>query len=165
MQLKELFTLLNIQTFSDKTAIGLSLLCTLHCLVLPFALIFLPSLSALGLDNEAFHFWMIFAVIPISIYALTLGCKKHKRTHLLKIGSLGLLFLLAAVFLVGPFLGELGEKVFTLTGAGFIAFAHFGNYRLCQHDRTCACPEHESSEYKTSARNINTQKLKNSSTT
>ena len=43
------------QVMTDKLAIGLSLLCTFHCLALPILLVLLPSIAALGLDNENFH--------------------------------------------------------------------------------------------------------------
>ena len=138
---KESFALINIQTFWDKTAISLSLLCTLHCLALPFLLIAFPSVAALQLDNEVFHFWMVLAVLPTSIYALTLGCKKHKRRQFLMTGLFGLTFLLSAVLLPESLLGEMGEKALTLIGAALIAFSHVNNYRLCQRNKKCVCPE------------------------
>lgn len=129
-----------LQSLPDKTAITLSLLCTAHCLALPFLLILFPSLLSLQLDNEAFHFWMVLAVIPVSLYALTLGCKKHQRFHLLAVGGVGLLCLLLAVFVPEALLGEIGEKGLTLIGSALIAFGHFKNYRLCQQKRqSCDC--------------------------
>lgn len=141
MWFKESFALIKIQAFWDKTAISLSLLCSLHCLALPLLLVIFPSITALNLDNEAFHFWMVLAVIPTSIYALTLGCKKHKRTQFLVTGLIGLVALLLAVFLPESLVGEIGEKIFTLVGSGLIAFSHFKNHQLCQRQKKCACPE------------------------
>lgn len=132
-----------LQSFSDKTAIGLSVLCALHCLTFPLILVFFPNIVSLQLGTEAFHFWMVLAVLPISIYALTLGCRQHKRLHLLAVGSTGLVFLLLAVSLPEAILGEAGEKVFTLVGAGLIAIGHIKNYRLCQDNESCACSEHQ----------------------
>jgi len=140
--------LIKLQPFSDKAAIGLSLLCTLHCLALPLLLVIFPSIASLQLANEALHFWMILAVIPTSVYALTLGCKQHKRKHLLVVGSFGLTFLALAVFLPESLLGELGEKTFTLIGAGLIAFGHYRNYRLCRHNKCCECPNLHDLEYR-----------------
>ena len=67
-----------VQEYTDKFAIGLSMLCAIHCLLLPLLLVALPSISALQIENEAFHFWMLAAVIPTSLYALSMGCKKHQ---------------------------------------------------------------------------------------
>lgn len=131
----------NIQILTDKTAIGLSLVCALHCLAFPLIIVLLPSLAALQLNNEAFHAWMVLAVVPISAYALTMGCRQHKRYRLLVFGFLGLSCLISAVVLGEIFLGEAWEKVLTSIGAGLIAYGHYCNYRLCQNRDNCACPE------------------------
>ncbi len=135
--------MIKFQPLSDKAAISLSLLCAFHCLALPLLLVLLPSMASLQLDNEAFHFWMILAVLPTSIYALTLGCKQHKRTYLLVLGAVGLALLLSAVLLPESLFGERGEKIFTLLGAGLISIAHFKNYRLCRQNKGCKCPSHQ----------------------
>ncbi|MBT3888839.1 MAG: MerC domain-containing protein, partial [Nitrosomonadaceae bacterium] len=59
------------QMVTDKFAIGLSLICAIHCLALPLLLIILPSMIALQLDNEIFHTLIIITVLPVSIFALT----------------------------------------------------------------------------------------------
>jgi len=122
---------MNIRQLSDFTGMGLSIMCAVHCLLLPTLLIFLPSLVSLGLDNEMYHYWMIFLVIPISIYALSLGCRKHKKYSLLIWGFFGLSFLIFAV-LGEDMIGEFGEKLFTFIGATLLALGHYFNSRLCQ---------------------------------
>ena len=87
------------QVLTDKLAIGLSLACAIHCLLLPILLVLLPSMAALQLDNEAFHLWMVIAVIPSSAYALSLGCKQHKRYQLLILGCTGVTLLVLALML------------------------------------------------------------------
>ena len=74
------------QAITDKMAIGLSVACAIHCLFLPVVILMLPSIAALNLDNEAFHLWMVIAVIPCSIYALSLGCKQHSRYQFIVLG-------------------------------------------------------------------------------
>ncbi len=130
------------QAITDKLAIGLSLMCAIHCLALPLLLAFLPSMVALQLDNEAFHLWMVIAVLPTSIYALTLGCKQHKRYQLLILGAIGLTLLVMALMLGEERIGEVGEKVLTVLGAGFVAIGHGLNYRLCREKKhkNCVCP-------------------------
>lgn len=132
-----------IRAFTDKFAISLSLLCTIHCLLLPALLITLPSLAALHLDNEAFHFWMVVAVLPTSIYALTLGCKQHKRYGLLVLGIAGLISLTMAVMLGEETIGETGEKILTVLGSIMVATGHLLNYRSCQRQQRidCDCSE------------------------
>ena len=132
----------NIQTFTDKSAIGLSLLCTIHCLAFPLLIVLLPSLAALQLNDEAFHTWMIIVVVPVSAYALTMGCRQHKRYHLLILSLLGVTCLILAIVFSEMFLNEVWEKRLTSIGAGIIAYGHYRNYRLCQHKGDCVCPEH-----------------------
>jgi len=93
------------------------------------------------LDNERFHTWMLVAVIPTSIVALTLGCKQHKHYRLLILGITGLSLLCFAV-LGGSLIGESGEKLLTVLGSIFVASGHIWNYRLCQKSTECSCPEH-----------------------
>lgn len=131
-----------IQTFTDKLAIGLSLLCAVHCLAFPLAMIWLPSIAALKLDGEAFHVWMLVAVIPTSVYALTMGCMKHKRYQLLFLGFIGLAFLISAVLLEET-VGVSGEKWLTVIGATLMAIGHYLNFRLCSsHGDNCDCSDH-----------------------
>ena len=127
----------NLQTVSDKFAISLSLLCTIHCLLLPILVVMLPSLAALGLDDEIFHLWMVIAVVPISAYGLTMGCKKHKNYKIMLVGIIGLVILALTALLAHDFLTETLEKTFTVLGATIIAVAHFWNYRLCQSKQVC----------------------------
>ena len=127
-----------LQAITDKTAIGLSVICTLHCLALPFAVTLLPTLAATNLEDEAFHLWMVIAVIPMSLLALTMGCKKHKDYRVALLGVIGLSLLTLAVLLGHDLLGESGETVLTVSGASIIAVCHLLNHRLCQKNR-CEC--------------------------
>ena len=131
----------SLQPVVDKAAIGLSLLCAVHCLALPLAIALLPSLAAVGLADEAFHTWIVLAVIPLSTFALTLGCKKHRQMGVLYTGLLGLSFLCLTPLLGHELLGEAGEKILTLAGAGLIAASHINNFKLCQKGRACGCPD------------------------
>ena len=136
----------SMKFFADKLAIGLSLTCAIHCLALPFLLIVLPNFAALNLDNEAFHVWMVVAVIPTSIYALFMGCKQHKRYELLKYGLIGLTLLILAVTLGEEVIGELWEKLLTVAGAMFVAYGHYRNFQLCQNQEDCKCDSKEHDE-------------------
>lgn len=132
----------NFQLLTDKVAIGLSIACTIHCLAFPLIVVLLPAFAALPLNDEAFHIWMIVAVVPASAYALTMGCRQHKCYHLLAYGVVGLSCLIMAIVLDHSFLGEAGEKILTTVGAMIVAYGHYKNYRLCQQPKNCTCPEY-----------------------
>ena len=120
------------QIWIDKTSITLSFLCAIHCLATPLIVVFLSTLAGLSLHDEAFHLWLVIAILPMSIYALTLGCKKHKRRRVLVLGGIGLLVLVITVLLGHDRLGENWEKILTIVGACLVALGHILNYRLCQ---------------------------------
>lgn len=127
-----------LQAIADKTAISLSFICTLHCLALPFAVVLLPAFAATNLEDEAFHLWMVIAVIPTSLLALSMGCKKHRDYRVLLLGITGLSLLILAALFGHDLLGESAETAVTVLGSIIIAAGHLLNHRLCQHS-SCEC--------------------------
>lgn len=125
------------QSVMDRVAIGLSVMCTVHCFATPVILALLPSFAVLQIDSEQFHLWILAAVLPTSLLALSLGCKKHKLMRYIACGVIGLAFMICAV-LLGH---EIAEKALTLIGSAFIAVAHWFNYQQClkQNDEKCPC--------------------------
>jgi hypothetical protein len=130
-----------LQPLADKTAITLSLLCALHCLALPLLLVVLPALSGLALADERFHLWLVLVVIPISAFALTLGCRRHRNGLVLLSGAGGLALLCLTPILGHDLLSESGERIATLVAAGLLAASHVRYYQLCQQGSPCECPD------------------------
>ena len=116
----------------DKVAIGLSTVCTVHCLLLPIILVMLPALSTNIFGDEIFHQWLLIAVIPTSLIALTMGCRQHKNLSVMIFGLLGLAILIPTAFFGHELLGEAGEKIASVLGAAFIALGHIRNSSLCK---------------------------------
>jgi hypothetical protein len=116
----------------DRVAIGLSFLCVAHCLLLPFAILVLPALGATFLEEEAFHYWLLFLVVPTSVLSLWLGCRKHGHLEIFTIGAFGLCLLLLIVALGVDLLGETPERISTVAGAAVIALAHLRNMKACK---------------------------------
>ena len=117
----------------DKTAIGLSSLCLVHCLLLPVSLAILPSIAILStLSDEVFHLLLIALVLPTSMVALLLGCKRHKSSAVIALGIGGLMTLGFTAVFGHDVLGEQMEKVATVIGALLVAGAHIQNFRLCR---------------------------------
>jgi|TARA_B110000238_G_scaffold162056_1_gene176258 hypothetical protein len=120
-----------MQVLSDKLAIGFSIVCVAHCLVLPILLILLPPFSGLfALDDEMFHQWMLYAVLPISIAALMMGYLHHRSFKVFVVGSIGLALIILSTALGHDVLGNTGEVVLSMLGSMIIAFGHFRNYQL-----------------------------------
>ena len=124
----------------DKAAIGLSLLCAVHCLMLPVILVVLPSLAVTIFGGEQFHLWMLAGVLPISLFALTLGCRLHRDIRVVFMGIGGLIVMLLAALYGHDLFGEVGEKVITLLGASLVALSHVRNQFLCRRSQAqCHC--------------------------
>lgn len=127
-----------LQSTADKTAIGLSLACAIHCLALPVALTLIPTLSTLPLGDEKFHQLLLLAVLPISLVALVIGCRKHYNYPVIALGISGLSVMIFAATLGHDLLGEAGEKIMTLVGAAILAYSHIQNHKLCR-EKNCDC--------------------------
>lgn len=127
-----------LSVFLDKFAISLSALCVIHCLMAPVIIALMPALAALGLAGENFHLYMVYAVLPSSVLAAVLGCRKHKRYDVTIPISIGLFILVLTAIVGGEILGQGMERALTLVGAVIIAYGHLLNYRLCQR-QDCHC--------------------------
>lgn len=116
----------------DKLAVSTSTVCAVHCLSLPLLLGVFPALGATVFGQEAFHVWLLWLVIPLSVVGLSLGCRRHKDLWVVALGFSGLAILVAAAVLGHDMLGETGERIATLIGAVAIAAGHLRNYSLCR---------------------------------
>ena len=127
------------QEYSDKTAISLSVICLMHCLLMPSFLVLLSGYVSLSYNNELVHYAILFLAIPISFYALLTGAKNHKSYTYLIWGLIGLFTLIFAVTLGVQLWGEFGEKLITSMGAILVAFSHYKNYKLCREADCDTC--------------------------
>jgi hypothetical protein len=119
-----------IQAQADVLAVSLSVLCILHCLLIPVMVIAVPTMSSFFFVDEAFHIWMVVAVIPVSALALYRGWKKHLVLQVAVVGSIGLLIISCAAFLGHEYLSEYWERFLTVIGTILIIFSHIWNYYL-----------------------------------
>ncbi|MBT3623579.1 MAG: MerC domain-containing protein [Gammaproteobacteria bacterium] len=121
----------------DAAAVVLSGVCLLHCLALPVALTVLPIVNVTLLDESTFHLIMMAVILPISIIALTIGCRQHKDKLTLVLGSVGLGILTITAIFGHELLGLTGERIVTSIGGLILAAAHIQNYLCCRNDN-CA---------------------------
>ena len=123
----------------DKLAIGVSTLCVLHCLFLPLFILLFPTLTLGFLGDESIHRTLLYIVIPLSMVALFLGCKKHKKNYIFSYGFSGMAVLIIAATWGHDFFGENGEIALTTLGALIISYAHILNQRLCVSNNCEGC--------------------------
>ncbi len=114
----------------DLSAIGLSGLCLVHCLVLPVVAVFLPALAILSHAEWVHAAFVVFA-IPITGLALWSANRCHRLPRVLMATAvLGLACLM---------LGALGwphpdlEEMTTVCGSLLLAATHLWNWRRTRH--------------------------------
>ena len=122
----------------DKSAITLSIICIVHCLAVPVAVLMLPALTAYWFADESFHLALIYLVLPTSVLAIGLGCRRHRIYKIMFWGLFGLVTLIGAAFWGHEYFGEGGEKLLTIIGASLLVVAHCNNFRLCR-SADCDC--------------------------
>lgn len=117
---------------ADRTAIGLSFVCAIHCLLLPIAVAVLPSATLIGFEDELFHRLLLIVVMPVSAFALVSGLRRHHNRTVLVMGVAGLMVLIIGAAFGHDWFGETGERVVTLVGSVLVALSHYRNFQLCQ---------------------------------
>lgn len=117
----------------DRFAILLSGVCLVHCLIAPIILTLLPIFSLTTLvEDIVFHQLMLWIIVPTSVVALILGCKKHRRWQIAISGGLGIMVLFMVAFIGHDLFSIQAEKVATTLGGLLLAWSHYLNYRACQ---------------------------------
>ncbi len=127
-----------ITSILDKFAVSTSTVCAIHCLSLPLLLGVFPAISSSFFGAEAFHELLLWAVIPMTVVSLYLGCRKHKSLTTAVLGVVGLQVLIFTAVMGHDGLTESAERILTLIGATIIAIAHLRNYTLCRRI-ACEC--------------------------
>lgn len=117
----------------DGMAVILSGTCMLHCLVLPLLVTLFPIVQGSLLEEKYFHLIMLVFILPTSLIALTVGCRRHRDTLTIGLGTVGLTTLGITAFWGHELFGLSGERVVTTIGGFVLAAAHIQNFRCCHH--------------------------------
>jgi uncharacterized membrane protein YfcA len=122
----------------DVVGIGASTLCAIHCVLLPVALAFAPTLAHLLPGSEVVHRTLAYLLAAVGLIAFWTGYKVHRRKYVVLLLALGILGVTAGAY-AGFLLPSHGwEVAITLVGSFFLIVAHFLNRTLCHSCRTCA---------------------------
>ena len=119
----------------DAVGIATSLLCAIHCALLPIVLTSLPLLGVNIIHNGPFEWIMIGLAFLIGAYALVHGYRKHHHSLIPVI-----LFGIGFIFLAAKQFTSL-HLLFLGIAVSLIISAHLLNYRYC-HKSRCNDPHH-----------------------
>lgn len=136
----------------DSLAVGMSMICAVHCLLTPVLVVFLPILATTFWVHQDFHMWMIVFVVPTTSAAIFMGCRKHKDRLVLVLSLLGLSLLVSVASYETLFHSELVQQhahcphcasrgsgafltvstIVNVLGGMLLASAHVRNFLLCR---------------------------------
>ena len=117
----------------DGAAIGLSGLCLLHCLALPFLVGVLPLLMPFA--ESHLHAQMLYFAVPLSIVAVGIGFARHRSPRVVIAAAAGLALLVFGATVAHGSLGIIADRLFTISGSIVLAAAHLWNGLLSRRHR------------------------------
>jgi len=113
----------------DRSALGLSGLCLLHCLA-GALLLSLLSIGG-GLLSHTVHAWGLALALPLAALGLWRGFRHHARWQVLALGTAGLALMFASLFVTH---GTGIEITTSVIGVALLATAHLLNLRWLSAD-------------------------------
>lgn len=120
----------------DGLGIATSIVCAIHCALLPLLLSSLPLFGINIIHNSFFEWLMIAIAISVGVYSLSHGYRTHHRQILpIVIFCIGAIFLVIKQFMHPEFM-------FLAIAVICIISAHFMNYRLCTKSK-CSSAHHQ----------------------
>lgn len=115
----------------DKVGIGLSLLCLLHCLMLPLVILSLPMMARFYLGNALVHLGLALIILPVGLMSFIKGYLHHRSLRPLTIGAGALMIIALAPFAVHVLGWNLPEASMMIFGSITLIVAHLMNRRSC----------------------------------
>lgn len=135
----------------DQLAIGMAVICGIHCLMMPVILAILPIVASSLFANENFHLWMLLLVLPTTSISIFMGCRKHKDKWTAALSLIGLGIMIAVTVI--EYTTHVGCGACTgcsttttsvpaiawvnTVGGLFLASAHVRNFKLCRKSDCC----------------------------
>jgi len=127
----------------DRLGIALSLVCLVHCLVLPVAIVALPLVAAQWLDTGIFHTALALVLLPVALLAVVPGLRMHGRISVAAAMAAGLSLLSTAAFAGEDLLSHQWQIGLTIAGGAILVAAHAVNLSLCRACPACATHDHD----------------------
>src|SRR5215467_14043706 len=109
----------------DALGITTSLICAIHCAILPLILSSLPILGVNIVNNVAFEYLMIFLACAIGCFSLSHGYRKHHRNYVPV-----LIFIAGMLLLFAKQLWHEYQYWLLPFAVIFIVYSHVQNFRL-----------------------------------
>lgn len=132
----------NLSRRADRFGFAVSLLCAIHCALLPVAIVLLPSLGlSLGvatLASDRFEEGFVLFATLFGLFTLVMGYRRHRVVRALGLLVPGLALLWVGVLYPPLHHSVLPHAVAMTIGGTLVGLAHLANLRLVHvHDASC----------------------------
>lgn len=125
----------------QKYGLYASLACAIHCTILPFFLVFVPTIGLTLFINETFEWILLGSSLLINVTSICYGYTKHKS--LKTVTFLGIGFIL---ILVSNLLNKHNHhgfefnlyNLFVILGGILVCVSNYLNTKLCSKCRKCS---------------------------
>lgn len=125
----------------DRIGAGGSLLCAIHCALLPLVIAVLPSLGIAGWLGDRFEWAFVSFATCLGMVSLIVGYRRHGSVRALSLLVPGLIALWAGLLLKPLHHAVVAHAIAMTFGGTLVGLAHLANLRLNHghiHDATCA---------------------------
>ena len=118
-----------------------SIVCAIHCTIVPLLAILIPTTGVYLFINETFEFVLLAFSLLFNITNVCFGYRQHKSNKAVAVLALGLF-----VFVVGRLLHHHNHHIgfqfdlfnmFMILGGILMALSSLMNDRMCKHCKTC----------------------------
>jgi len=118
-----------------------SIVCAIHCTVVPLLAILIPITGVYLFINETFEYILLALSLLFNITNVCFGYRQHKSNKAVAVLALGLF-----IFVVGRLLHHHNHHVgfqfdlfnlFMILGGVLIALSSLMNDKMCKHCKTC----------------------------
>jgi hypothetical protein len=123
----------------DRLGAAGSLLCAVHCALLPVVIALLPALGLAGLNSDGFERAFVAFATCIGLFSVAWGYRRHGAVRALGLLIPGLVALWFGI-LYPPLHHALIPHALVMTlGGSLVGLAHLANLRLVHvHSASCA---------------------------
>ena len=125
---------LNATAAFDRAGMSASLVCAVHCALLPLALAAVPALGLAWLDSAWVDWSMVVLAMGIALRAHRGGYRLHRRCLPAGVALAGIVIIVTAMCLLR---GSASHHYVQASGAVIIAGSHLLNHQFCKSCATC----------------------------
>lgn len=132
----------SLARLGDSLGAVAAFLCAVHCALLPFVLVLLPTLGVGLVASREFEFAYVGFATALAFTSLVQGYRRHRIARALLFAVPGLLMVWTGILLPVVHENVLAHAVVMASGGALIAIAHLVNLKLTHHHLQVACCSH-----------------------